>query len=187
MIQLITEQVTGRENARNEIQKKETNKQLKNVKKLDESGKLVYRPLHRVEFQRMTLKQHIESEQSKNFADGQKTEFVDSLRFYNTDYKLFKRLLSDFNNASFQTACKQIKDNCQISNRHNFECTGLANVRLKFCTRCCDRAKNHKLERYYIDVNQQAHYRTILCYGCMGMYLNFHSENINSDGGSDFL
>lgn len=182
MIQLITEQVTGagNENKSEYIKKKQMTKKLKNVKMLDESGKFVYRPFHRVEFQRVTLRQR-DIVDEKN---SEEQKLVDD-RFYQTDYKLFKRLLNNFNNSSSQTTCKQIKDNCHNSARHNFVCTGLANVRLKFCSRCGDKSKTHELERYYVDVNQKASNRVIFCYGCMGMCLKFHADKLNT--GMEFV
>ena len=183
MIQLITEQVSpgaggaGGENKGEYIKKKQMKKKLKNVKMLDESGKFVYRPFHRIEFQRVTLKQKDEENlEEQKLIDG---------RFYQTDYKLFKGLLDNFNNSSSQTTCKQIKDNCHNLARHNFVCTGLANVRLKFCSRCGDKAKTHELERYYVDVNQKASNRVIFCYGCMGMCLKFHADKLNT--GMEFV
>ena len=178
MIQLITEQATGAsgENKNAEyIKKKQIKQKLKNVRMLDESGKFVYRPFHRAEFQRVTLKQR---EIEKKNSEGNVT--LNTGRFYQKDYIIFKRLLNDFNNSSSQITCKQIKDNCHNSERHHFVCTGLANARLKFCSRCGDQSKSHELDRYYIDINERARNRFILCYGCMGMFLKFHTEHLNT-------
>jgi len=149
-------------------------KKIKKVKIVNEAGKVVTRALHRVEFQRVIVKR------SDLIRMDAEDGCYNNNRFYHTDQRHFSDILNAFNNSPNQTVCELIRKNQLENKRHFFVCIGLANVRMRFCTRCADEAKYHDLERYYVDNNEHARHRTIFCQGCMGMCLIFHGENENA-------
>ena len=140
MIQnIISDQVNDKQNK--ELQKKNKSvkkdvKKVKNVKMVDGNGKVVYRPIHRNEFERRT---------SIRISGRHKDSYN---RLYIRDRKYFKQLLKEFNSAteqfSLQDLIKQDKYQSilQPGVRHHFIPSGLANVKLKFCTRCEDESKH---------------------------------------------
>ena len=52
-----------------------------------------------------------------------------------------------------------------------FKYVGKVNVTLQMCSRCRDAGKPFMKDIYYIDKEEMAKSRTILCVGCLGSYL----------------
>ena len=145
-------------------------------KMIDQKGQFVSRPLHRMFFKRESISLN---DQIRRNSDQYKFD-----RCYFEEHRHFRRKLKAFNQSPNQTVCALIrKNNTESGNaRHHFRSTGFANVRIKMCTRCADERKSSSMERYYVDVNEKAQQRTILCYGCLGMLLKFHEDNHTKEG-----
>ena len=57
-----------------------------------------------------------------------------------------------------------------------FRLVGKVNVALQLCSRCRDAGKPFMMDTYYIDREEVAQIRTILCEGCIGYYLMVLSD-----------
>lgn len=121
---------------------------------VDSSGNIVYPAMHRKDVGRIVLKYNV-----------YKTGSTD--RYYYETSKDFNKALKQYNKASQQTGKKCHYSSC-----------GLANTRVRFCSKCFDVGKNENVDTYFIDRLEKASKRTILCYGCIGSVIRAANESV---------
>lgn len=168
-----------------EYSRKKLLKMKRFVRGVDSNGNIVPRPLHRRDFEKIVPVSLVaEPENSQDRTRG--TSFSVE-RYYYQDIDQFNEILAKYNNSKEQTISLLIRsksfvdvENFEGNNKpvHQFKGYGPLNVRMKFCSRCGDANKSHKLEIYFVDQNEITNSRTVFCSGCIGMLLKYHEQNV---------
>lgn len=96
---------------------------------------------------------------------------LESKRLYYASDDDFLLDLKEFNSRNSQ--CDGDKKHVtELESGKYFMSVGRANVRLRFCTSCCDRNKAGKeLDQYFVNTEHISQTRTTLCKGCLGRML----------------
>lgn len=126
-----------------EIQRVNDQKKVKVTPSVDSDGNIIYRAMHRTNFQRPIARPNY--------------DMYKSPRFYFDDVKDFRKLLRAVNAS-------------KTSNAY-FKCVGYANAKLRFCGQCYDSDKELPLDLYFVNRDARTNTPNVLCLGCLGVYL----------------
>lgn len=97
-------------------------------------------------------------------------------RYYYKDEEEFQRDLERFN----RSIINKKKSSLITNGERCFAGVGLANVRLKFCSKCFDVDKDNEMELYYVNKGDISQHRTTLCRGCIGNELQQYKKERGS-------